>query len=602
MELELQQLVERARGGDASAWAPLIDEFLETVLGASYARTRSWDAAADCAQAAFAAAMERIGELREPAAFPGWLLAIVRSHASRERRRAARRSAGSVAPASLTPDAALIAARECDALRLALEALPEAQRLPLVLHYFAELPLAEVAALCATSVPTLKKRMRSARARLRVEGAAMAEQIRAALTPADATRAGELVQWFCAVRAGDVARAAALLDANPALVDAREHFSERERMQHRLALNHGGTALLRAIERGHGALVELLLARGASPNVSCACGAGETPLWAAAVHGDAPAVARLLACGADPNTRAFGRTSALHVAHMRGHRGVAELLRAHGADPEARDARGRTPRECGQLGAPAASDEPRGVWWTGVRALDLFAPLPDRGLVRWTAPPGAGSVVLLGELAFRAGREGRAVVWTGFVSPPLAANDLRHGVAELGVAACVMLALADERKAREAQIAAFEHALAQASDALLVVFEAPGFSATIESHLPELCERDALTIVVAPFGASPPAPAGSPYSACVAFDAERAARERWPALGADGSWSRATPPGHAALTARARERLARGGSQADALHAWLTQPFFCAEPFSGRKGEWTSREDWCRELGALVGA
>lgn len=77
---ELPALVSAARRGDRAAFAELYRRFHRAVHGVVLARVAYRDAA-DLVQDVFAAALERLPQLAEPAAFPGWLLAIARNKA-----------------------------------------------------------------------------------------------------------------------------------------------------------------------------------------------------------------------------------------------------------------------------------------------------------------------------------------------------------------------------------------------------------------------------------------------------------------------------------------------------------------------------------------
>ena len=77
---ELASVVGRARRGDRAAFAELYRRFHRAVHGVVLARVRYADAA-DVVQDVFAAALERLSQLGEPAAFPGWLLSIARNRA-----------------------------------------------------------------------------------------------------------------------------------------------------------------------------------------------------------------------------------------------------------------------------------------------------------------------------------------------------------------------------------------------------------------------------------------------------------------------------------------------------------------------------------------
>jgi RNA polymerase sigma-70 factor (ECF subfamily) len=77
---ELPVVVAAARRGDRRAFAELYRRFSRAVHGVILARVPYRDAA-DLTQDTFAIALERLPQLAEPAAFPGWILAIARNRA-----------------------------------------------------------------------------------------------------------------------------------------------------------------------------------------------------------------------------------------------------------------------------------------------------------------------------------------------------------------------------------------------------------------------------------------------------------------------------------------------------------------------------------------
>jgi RNA polymerase sigma-70 factor, ECF subfamily len=77
---ELPAVVIAARRGDRAAFAELYRRFSRAVHGVVLARVRYADAS-DLVQDVFAIALERLPQLGEVAAFPGWLLAIARNRA-----------------------------------------------------------------------------------------------------------------------------------------------------------------------------------------------------------------------------------------------------------------------------------------------------------------------------------------------------------------------------------------------------------------------------------------------------------------------------------------------------------------------------------------
>lgn len=71
--------VQRARAGDGSAFQRLYEAHIDATYGYCLAFCRGDQAgAADLCQEAFEIAFRRLGELDEPAAFPGWLRTVTR--------------------------------------------------------------------------------------------------------------------------------------------------------------------------------------------------------------------------------------------------------------------------------------------------------------------------------------------------------------------------------------------------------------------------------------------------------------------------------------------------------------------------------------------
>ncbi|MGH8979568.1 MAG: RNA polymerase sigma factor, partial [Acidimicrobiales bacterium] len=80
-------LVGAAQRGDASAWPDLIDRFEDIAVAAAVGLCGNLDEAPDIAQDAFVLAFRHIAGLRDPVAFPAWLLQLVRTATNRRTRR-----------------------------------------------------------------------------------------------------------------------------------------------------------------------------------------------------------------------------------------------------------------------------------------------------------------------------------------------------------------------------------------------------------------------------------------------------------------------------------------------------------------------------------
>lgn len=136
------------------------------------------------------------------------------------------------------------------------------------------------------------------------------------------------------VLAGDLAAVTGLLDKG---VDLNARSPDRNRY----------TALHWAAQEGHEQIVELLLQRGANPDLRSSRATKQaTPLSICAARNEIAVARLLLHSGANPNiANGYGWTP-LHNACDYGHVDMVKLLLAHGADIEARNERQRTPLHC----------------------------------------------------------------------------------------------------------------------------------------------------------------------------------------------------------------------------------------------------------------
>jgi DNA-directed RNA polymerase specialized sigma24 family protein len=81
--MDLEALVNQARGGDVKAFVELTGRFQHAAYGSALTLVRDFQQAEDVVQEAFVAAWAGLPNLAEPAAFPGWLRGIVRHQAFR---------------------------------------------------------------------------------------------------------------------------------------------------------------------------------------------------------------------------------------------------------------------------------------------------------------------------------------------------------------------------------------------------------------------------------------------------------------------------------------------------------------------------------------
>jgi ankyrin repeat protein len=126
-------------------------------------------------------------------------------------------------------------------------------------------------------------------------------------------------ELFSAIANGDVDRMRALLDGDPSLSTAVDHY--------------GFSALHQAAWTGEPKAAELLLARGADPCGPADDGTALHPINSAAAGGHPAVVHLLLDRGADVDEAQPGGFTPLHVAAGRNDATMVALLLGRGADP-----------------------------------------------------------------------------------------------------------------------------------------------------------------------------------------------------------------------------------------------------------------------------
>lgn len=193
-------MIERARRGDADAYADLVALHQDAATRLAYVITGSADDADDAAQEAFVKAYLALGRFRPGAAFRPWILRIVANEARNRRTAAGRRArlairagvADDGAGAAVEPEAAALAAVQRERMLAAFHDLNPAEQLVIACRYFLELSEAESAAALDCPPGTVKSRLSRALARLRAALAAdgAAEPRPAAPAPAPPAAGG----------------------------------------------------------------------------------------------------------------------------------------------------------------------------------------------------------------------------------------------------------------------------------------------------------------------------------------------------------------------------------------------------------------------------
>ena len=148
-----------------------LDDLLATygseIQAVAYLILRDRDAAEDVVVETVLAAHERAGQLRDDAAMRSWILRIATNRALSTRRREARVVRLELVPERPAPGDFSTASTFRVALLDGIADLPAQMRAAVVLRYYADLPVDEVAAALGKSPNTIKAQLQTALDRLR---------------------------------------------------------------------------------------------------------------------------------------------------------------------------------------------------------------------------------------------------------------------------------------------------------------------------------------------------------------------------------------------------------------------------------------------------
>lgn len=646
--------IERTKSGDASAFGDVVREFQDMAFAVAYAWLGEPEAAKDVAQDAFLEAFERLDQLRDTRAFPGWFKRIVIKHCDRATRRKPL-----VWDANLEdqddPFKEVSDAQMRRYVRSIVEALPPRERIAIALQYFAELTGPEIAVLMEIPLSTVKKRLRTARARLRQIGEI--PMIDKKLTAPSTL--SNTVMFFIGIRKRDHESVKRLLRKIPSLANATQSWDPQLAEEGTLPLPNHATALIVAVELDDLQMLEIILSAGADPDGVCGCRTAETPLWAAALFNRPAHTERLLAAKANPNLPSSAGNYPLHLAAMRGYEEVVKTLLKHGADSTLLDSGSMWPlqgaselrdaaawaaakgHECiVQLirasSAPLDSSKDQlpdtvsicdGVVHSGIKCIDLFAPIPHGGLTRIVAEANSGVVILLGELSRRwldsdLGR----VIWSGFPLEPIDKHDWEADLDEIGVKDSVEFTMGSLAQDEEQRQHSFDKAIASAEtgedETLLIAISNPGFEHYVEASFAKITANKRITcLVVIPKSSVGDMKYFRPYTAQINLDPIRTKKLLLPSV--DPAWSnseqiRELDAERIRVTELARKIIAdyvamdpdldrvyeEDGSAecvaARQLLAYLRQPFFVTEPFTGTDGEFVVAAELLEKLAVIT--
>src|SRR5690242_13306936 len=158
------QLVRLAGGGDLDAFEQLILTLQRRVYGFAYQHLRDADEAHDLAQEIFVKLYRNLGRYDSERPFEPWFWKLAANTTINYRRR---RVPLPSEPGEEAADPGATSQAHDPALVEALAQLDPSYRVPVLLHYYADLSLEQVAAALSLSVPAVKSRLHRARGVLR---------------------------------------------------------------------------------------------------------------------------------------------------------------------------------------------------------------------------------------------------------------------------------------------------------------------------------------------------------------------------------------------------------------------------------------------------
>ena len=173
-------LVRRCQAGDKEAFRMLVEQYRSVLFGTAYLMMRDRGLAEDVVQEALIQIWKNLASFRLNSSVKTWMVRIVVNEVKQQFRKkklpmipleAANDAMGTLDE----PEIALIRTEKRRAVRQAIDRLPSEQKEAVVLHYFSELTVPEIAAVTKQREGTIKARL--SRALDRLDGFLSLEEI-----------------------------------------------------------------------------------------------------------------------------------------------------------------------------------------------------------------------------------------------------------------------------------------------------------------------------------------------------------------------------------------------------------------------------------------
>lgn len=154
------------------AFGEIVRSFQNMAYACAYAVLGDFQLAEDAAQEAFITAWQKLRQLHQPEAFPGWFRRIVLTECNRLTRRKQLRTTplddGESIPSTFGNPQTTVERNELKkTMFAAIKKLPENERIIVTLFYIKEISQSDISAFLEVPITTVAKRLYSARVRLR---------------------------------------------------------------------------------------------------------------------------------------------------------------------------------------------------------------------------------------------------------------------------------------------------------------------------------------------------------------------------------------------------------------------------------------------------
>ena len=172
-EIAIQTLVEQASAGDRAAFEQLVSRTQNMVLGVALRRLKNFAEASDLRQEVFVQVLRKLPQLRDPARFEPWVRKIAVRLAINKIDRRPKESRGdgqaldSVCSTQRTPIERIVQSEAADSVRKGISQLRELDSKTLLAFYFDGHTLQQMSDRFNSPIGTIKRRLHTARNRLR---------------------------------------------------------------------------------------------------------------------------------------------------------------------------------------------------------------------------------------------------------------------------------------------------------------------------------------------------------------------------------------------------------------------------------------------------